>query len=555
MSRFLPLFLLLTISSWAQSPKLLEILADELDRNFKTLKQKADPPPYYLAYAVTETESYSVNAARGALMGSNHRHARVLDVTVRVGNPRLDNYHSIRGDMGQFTAGVSLALEDNPDAIKLRVWEETDRCYRLAVQRLINIRTNKEIKVADKEASDDFSEEQPSAFSQAPPPLTFDLNDWTQRIRKLSGHFPDHPSILGTGIGLAAAREVKYFVNSEGTRLMHGLPMARMTLTAQAKHADGMDLSTFGSFAAADAKRLPKDDEVRKSIDQMAKDLLGLLQAPIVDAYVGPAILSGRAAGVFFHEIFGHRVEGHRLKDESDGQTFAKSVNSSVLPEFLSVTFDPTLRQAASEDLNGWYQFDDEGVKARRVPLVEKGILKTFLMSRTPAPGFPNSNGHGRRQAGAEVVARQSNLLVEASKSVPEARLKELLIEELKKQNKPHGYYFQEITGGFTNTARRGIQAFKVIPLVVYRIYPDGREELVRGADIVGTPLASFAKIIAAGDRLEVFNGFCGAESGDVPVSAVSPAILVSELEVQKKDSSRDRPPLLPPPSTSGGGF
>jgi len=266
---------------------------------------------------------------------------------------------------------------------------------------------------------------------------------------------------------------------------------------------------------------------------RIAKDLTALPDAPPVDAYVGPAILSGRAAGVFFHEILGHRVEGHRLKDDSDGQTFAKSVDRPVLPEFISVAFDPTLKQSAGEELNGWYAFDDEGVKARRVNLVDHGILKTFLMSRTPIPGHPASNGHGRREPGAEVVARQSNLLVQSARAVPEKRLKEMLIEEVKRQNKPYGFYFQEITGGYTQTGRRGIQAFKVIPLVVYRIYPDGKEQLVRGADIVGTPLASFAKILATSDKVEVFNGYCGAESGDVPVSAVSPSILVSELEIQ----------------------
>jgi predicted Zn-dependent protease len=353
---------------------------------------------------------------------------------------------------------------------------------------------------------------------------------------------------------VVASREVKYFVNSEGTRLAHGKPYSRITITASGKATDGMDLATFDDFSSIDPKKLPKDDVIRESIQHVAKDLTGLLGAPVVDPYVGPAILSGRAAGVFFHEIFGHRVEGHRLKDESDGQTFAKSIDKPVLPDFLSVVFDPTRQNIAGEDLNGWYKFDDEGVNARRVAVVENGILKTFLMSRTPNSSFATSNGHGRRQAGAEVVSRQSNLVVEASRTVTEPKLKELLIEEVKKKNKPYGFYFQEITGGFTNTSRRGIQAFKVIPLVVYRIYPDGKEELVRGADIVGTPLASFAKITAAGDKIGVFNGFCGAESGSVPVSAASPAILVSELEVQKKESSRERPPLLGPPPAPGGG-
>lgn len=546
--------LVLCVPSQAANPKLLDILKAELDRNFAILKEKADPPAYYIAYAVTEVEQQSLAATLGTITAEGRpQRTRTLDVTVRAGTPQLDNYRSLRGDFPQFTAGVSLAIEDSPHAIRRRLWEETDRVYKLAAQRLINIRTNQEVRVKEKDISDDFVLQPPIEFAEAPSEIEFDRKDWSRRIATLSLRFAPHPSILGSHIGILAARETKYFVNSEGARLMHGQPSARLTLSAFAKAADGMDLSTFDSFAAADPRRLPKDTELAKAIEKVARDIEGLRQAPVVEPLVGPAILSGRAAGVFFHEIFGHRVEGHRLKDESDGQTFAKSIGQPVLPDFLSVTFDPTRKQAAGEDLNGWYQFDDEGVKARRVPLVEKGILRTFLMSRTPVPGIPTSNGHGRRQAGAEVVARQSNLLVEASQTVSEDRLKQLLIEEVRKQNKPYGFYFQEITGGFTNTGRRGIQAFKVIPLVVYRIYPDGRQELVRGADIVGTPLASFSKIVAAGDKLEVFNGFCGAESGQVPVSAVSPSILVSEIEIQKKESSRELPPLLPAPMPATG--
>jgi predicted Zn-dependent protease len=290
------------------------------------------------------------------------------------------------------------------------------------------------------------------------------------------------------------------------------------------------------------------------AVNRVGKDLKNLLNAPLVDPFVGPAILSGRASGVFFHEIFGHRIEGHRQRDETDGQTFTKSVDTKVLPEFLSVVFDPTRKSMAGMDLNGTYLYDDEGVKARRVPLVENGILKTFLMSRSPVNGFPQSNGHGRKQSGSEIVSRQSNLLVESSKTVSDAKLREMLIEEIKRQGTPYGLYFQNITGGFTFTGRRGLQAFKVIPLVVYRVYPDRRpDELVRGVDIVGTPLASFSRIIATSDKPEVFNGYCGAESGSVPVSAVSPAILVSAIEIQKKEKGNDRPPLLPAPMLTGG--
>jgi hypothetical protein len=182
-------------------------------------------------------------------------------------------------------------------------------------------------------------------------------------------------------------------------------------------------------------------------------------------------------------------------------------------------------------------------------------VLKTFLMSRSPIKGFDQSNGHGRRQPGREVVSRQSNLIVESTNAVPEAKLRQMLLDEVKKQGKQYGLYFSDISGGFTGTQRGEVQAFKVIPVIVYRVYADGRpDELVRGADIVGTPLSSFSKILATSDKPEVFNGYCGAESGSVPVSAVAPAILVSEIEIEKKAKSSDRPPLLPEPTSMENG-
>jgi predicted Zn-dependent protease len=206
------------------------------------------------------------------------------------------------------------------------------------------------------------------------------------------------------------------------------------------------------------------------------------------------------------------------------------------------------LRRYGNEDLVGSYMFDDEGVRARRTAVVENGVLKSFLMSRTPIDGFPASNGHGRAQAGFTPVARQSNLIVSASKTVSRDELKRMLIDEVKRTGKPFGLYFDDIQGGFTITGRTIPNAFNVLPVMVYRIYPDGREELVRGVDLIGTPLTVFSRITAADNEIAVFNGVCGAESGGVPVSAGGPAILVSQIEVQKKSKSQERSPILAPP-------
>ena len=549
---FPSLLLLLAATSAvpAETPVLLDAMSQELNRNFTVLKEKADPPPYFLSYEVTEEEYHTVSGTLGTINNSGGGKNRVLDVSVRVGSPKLDNYHRIRGDRGQFTSGALLTYEDNVNSIKHRLWLETDRAYRAAAERLIRIKTSTQVKVADADDSDDFSSEPAATFQQAPPKLKFDEADWTERIRRLSGRFGNYPSILTSHVSVIAQTDTRFLVNTDGTRVEHGRGYARVVITASAKAADGTDLQSFDTYEAVDASGLPDDKVLMAAIDHVANDVTNLLKAPEAEPFVGPAIFSGRAAGVFFHEIFGHRVEGHRQKDDTEGQTFTKSVNTKVLPDFLSVVFDPTKRKIGNVDLNGWYDYDDEGVKARPVTAVENGVLKTFLMSRSPVKGFDHSNGHGRRQPGLEVVSRQSNLIVESSNAVSDAKLRQMLIDEVKKRNKPYGLYFREITGGFTTTQRAGLQAFKVIPIVVYRVYPDGRpDELVRGTDIVGTPLASFSKILATGDKPEVFNGYCGAESGSVPVSAVSPSILVSEIEIEKKAKGNDRPPLLPEPT------
>jgi predicted Zn-dependent protease len=524
-------------------------MSEELNRNFSTLKAKADPPPYFLSYEVTEEDYHGVAATLGALTSNSHGKNRRLDVCVRVGSPKLDNYHRVRGERTQFTSGAPLTFEDRPGSIKQRIWLETDRAYRLAAERLIKIRTNAEVKVAEQDASSDFSHEEPGVRLEPVPLARFAADQWTARVRKLSEKFSDYPGILTSSVSVTYQNETKYFVSSEGSRLRYGRGFARVIVNAQAKAMDGTDLATGETFEATDPGGLPRDEVIAAAVERVAQDLKALLIAPEAEPFAGPAIFSGRAAGVFFHEIFGHRVEGHRQKDEQEGQTFTKSVGAKVLPDFLSVVFDPTRNKSGNIELNGSYTYDDEGIAARPVTVVENGVLKSFLMSRSPIQGFDHSNGHGRRQPGLEVVSRQSNLLVESSHAVPEARLREMLVEEIKRQNKPYGLYFRDVIGGVTNTGRQGVQAFKVIPIIVYKVYPDGRpDELIRGADIVGTPLASFAKILATSDRSQVFNGYCGAESGNVPVSAVSPALLVSEIEIERKNKSQDRPPLLPFP-------
>lgn len=531
----------------------LSVLEESVARSLKVLKEKGDPPPYFLRYLVTETDEHQLSATQGAIRRDSHNRRRLGDVEVRVGGYEFDStrrFRSSRGfDMDRFRS-VRLPIEDDRDALKAGLWLETDRRYWAAAERFPLVQAEAAVKAAAEDTSADFSQEPAEKLVLRLPAAPAGIASWKSRLKTLSALFRDEPGILESEAQLTVTTERKYFASSEGASIQQGSVLWRLSFFATARAADGMDLYLFEAFSSRSETGLPDDKTLTGTIAKMKSTLAALTKAPVLEPYTGPAILSGRAAGVFFHEVFGHRIEGHRQKDEGEGQTFTKMTGQRVLPDFLSVHDDPTVRSSAGVDLHGTYAVDDEGVRARRVNVVEKGILRNFLMSRSPVSGFPVSNGHGRAQAGARPVGRQANLIVEASESVSQARLRELLIEECRKQGKPYGLYLADISGGFTYTGRAMPQVFQVTPLVVYRVYTDGRpDELVRGADLIGTPLVSFSKILAAGSERAVFNGHCGAESGMVPVAASAPSILTAQIEIQKRVKTGSRPPVLPPPA------
>jgi predicted Zn-dependent protease len=532
----------------------LKAMSDELARNFAALKTQPTPP-YFLSYEVTDMRTAIVAAEFGALHQSSESHRRQLGVTLRVGSYAFDNTHTVRGNfaradamMDRFTATAPIPVDDDPEAIRNVLWFQTDRRYKSAVQQLASARTNARVAIAAEDSSGDYSAAPVTSFSEPVVPFQLDRAVWEKRLRSYTAPFAKYGDIYDANASLEAKVETRWYVNSEGTQVQISEPTYRLVLVAHSKAADGMELPRYETFFATTAAGLPTDKVVLDAVDRMIKDLHALRVAPVVDPYTGPAILSGRAAAVFFHEVFGHRVEGQRQKNEDEAQTFKKRINQQILPDNFSVTFDPTIRKLGAVELMGSYRFDNEGVAARPLTVVQNGVLKSFLMSRVPIEGIPASNGHGRAQAGLAPVARQSNLIVQVAHPVSHDELKKMLIEQIKRDNKPFGLIFEDIEGGFTITQRFIPNAFNVLPIMVYRVFPDGRQELVRGVDLIGTPLTTFSKIAAADDQIATFNGICGAESGAVPVSASSPALLISQIEVQKKMKSQERPPILPAP-------
>ena len=535
----------------AASPNLVT-MGQELDREMSILS-KADPPAYYIGYTLTSMDHAEVMGSNGALLNSQETKSRWLEARVRVGTYDLDNTHQIGNapSQQQTSFGRAAPVEDDPGVLRRSFWLETDKQYRAAAEAFIKVQTGNDVQAQTAEAhAPDFSHEQPEVSYGPEVFLKIDRKPWEDKVRLYTRTFRSSAQILNSIVTFTAQADNEYQANTEGTRLQFGQVRYRLELFIQGKATDGMDINRYYNFDWNDPADAPDDKTVLAECDALRKELESLVVAPLVGPYVGPTLLTGRAAAVFFHEVFGHPDEGFRQKDINEGQTFAHYVGEKLLPDFISIYDDPTLHRVGSTVLLGDYPYDDEGVPSQRVTLVDHGVLRNFEMSRQAILGFLQSNGHGRRQIGYQPESRQGNLIVESSRTVSNAELHTMLIEEIRKQGKPFGLLIDDIEGGFTMTGRSQPQAFQIEPLVVYKVFPDGRpDEMVRGVNIAGTRLVSLEKIIATGDTPEVFNGYCGAESGSVPVAAVAPAILISEMEVQKKETSTDRPPILPHPA------
>lgn len=557
---FFIFFILCGAAAWGQGKdNLLNLMKEEMNREMAVLKTR-DIPAYYIDYRINEVQSSILQASFGSIVTANDNHVRVFSANVKVGSYELDNTHHESGmeiqEMPRFASINVIPVDDDPLVIKKEMWQSTQQAYRGAMDSYKAIRTALSSK-PKKEKLNDFTKEKPSVYYEDKTAELSELwnkADWESKVKKYSRLFSPAADFISAEATFRMETERKYFVSTEGSEVVQNLTYCYLFISGSIRADDGDILPLTKSYYATSPTALPTDEIIAQDVNELMRKLRLLKKAPLAEPYTGPAILYAQSAGVFFHEIFGHRVEGHRLRSEFDGQTFKEKINEQVLPKSLDVIFDPTISKYEGKQLNGFYQYDDEGIKGQRVKAVEKGILKNFLMSRTPLENFATSNGHGRSSIGMNAVSRQSNLIVENSKPVSMDDLRKMLIKECIRQNKKYGYFFRNVIGGFTTTDRYNPNAFNIFPTEVYRVYVDGRaDELVRGVDLIGTPLSMFAEITAAGDTKDVFIGFCGAESGSVPVSAVAPSLFVRRIETQKKPKENQEPTLLPSPDRKNG--
>lgn len=530
---------------------LLDAMRTELDRNMATLALPGSPKPYFIAYRYNRIEAINLSSKYGSLQKrevDKPFHAPYIEV--RVGDRHIDNTPMDSSGIGGYDSDWTYGpLDANPDAVRTAFWIGTDTVYKMAIQWLTSKQSELAQRLEDADRPDDFTEETAHQHFDPPAAVEMSVDQWTDIINKASARFKAYPWIHDSSVDVWGKRDTMLLVSSEGSRIARELRYYWLSVDCTAYNPKGEKETHRAYQFVREPGELLTPKQIDALVDQTAAELKQLLVAEQQAPYTGPAILFPEATGVMFHEALGHRLEADRLRVETDGHTFKGKAGEKILPNFISVYDDPTTRGADGRLLAGSYNFDDEGIPAQPVTLVDRGVLKNFLLARTPIKGFTRSNGHGRADPWRQPMARMANLVVSSSRGIPYEQLKKRLIEECRQRGKPYGLIIKSMHGGETNTSTWKYQAFRQEPRLIYRVNLDsGQETLMRGVSVVGTPLLAIQGILECSDTTGTLNAYCGSVSGHIPVSASGPAILCSEVEFQRESYTKSRPPILDPP-------
>lgn len=523
----------------ATALRTLRVITEECQRAKQTMRLPGHPRPYYVSYLVRDEEDWRVKARYGSISVDRYDRGRNGFVDVRVGSYRNDQLQDgglldNDKDAESYTY-VDLPYGPGPDGLRHGLWRLADARFREAVEGLLDKQsrhltyqdTNRQLRALQK-----MRPETDIAWRDTP---KSDPDAWREFVESASRSLRSLDHVKDGFVEIERSRSCVYFASSEGVKKLRVTDIWSVECYLWLLSPRGDSFPHTIKKTVTDPSELPTLSEFRAEIRRAARQLEGQFDAPLVRSFCGPALLEPVPAGLLIHEAVGHRLEGSRLLSTGEGQTFKDSVGKQILPEFLSLYDDPTLDRFEGKSLVGHYPFDDEGVAAGSASLVERGRLKGFLTGREPIGKRHASNGHSRGSYHRRPVSRMGNLIAESHAGLEPAELEAKFLQEIRDSGAPFGIRIVEASSGETTTDAYNFQAFLGEAGRVERIYPDGRREWVRGLSFVGTPLNAIRSIVAAGNRYAVDNAWCGAESGYVPVSTVSPALLLSELEMQGK--------------------
>lgn len=556
----------------AQAPAadpLLQAMHDEVDRSVK-LKLPNLEAPYFVEYVLDESDSFSVTASLGGLLSRSRDHFREPDVHVRVGDYKFDNTNFAGGGGG---GGSRYDLESFPldnayPVLRRYLWLETDSVYKGAVEAISRKRAAMR-NINQNDQLNDFAHAEPLHFVKPFQHLALDEKTWVDRTRTLSALFAQYPDVKTSSVELHADNGGYYVVNSEGTEVQVPEDVAYLRARATAQASDGMTLHDAVAFHALDLAHMPSDEQMTRGLTGMAENVTALARAPKGEDYSGPVLFEGEAGPQIFAELLAKNLtlsrqpaggRGGGTPGEFDGRMGAR-----VLPDTFDVVDDPTQKEWRGKALFGSYDVDREGVMAKPLHLVEKGALKAYLLTRQPVRGFEGSNGRARLPGGQANVADVSNLFVSSSETVPAADMKKKLVELIQARNKPYGIVVRKMD--FPSTAapdelRRLLQGAQgtahpvSMPLLVYKVFPDGHEELVRGLRFRGFNARSLKDILMVGDDATAFEfldstapfALVGYASYTTEACVVAPSILIDDLELHPVEDELPKLPVVPAP-------
>jgi hypothetical protein len=560
----------------AQAPApdpVLQAMRDEMDRSRQLTVPNLEAP-YFIEYLIDEADSFTVSASLGGIVSRRRDRFREPEAHVRVGDYKFDNTNYVgsgfafgtRYDVGRFP------LDDAYPVMRRHLWLRTDSAYKSAVEAISRKRAAMR-NVTQSEPVEDFAHAGPVRHIREIGRLTIDEDSWTNRVRALSAVFAQYPEVEWSSVELEASEGGYYLVNSEGTevRVPEGAAILRARASAQA--ADGMTMRDAVTWVAADAGRLPGDAELSRGVAALAQNITALAHAPKGEDYSGPVLFESAAGAQLLAEVLGRNLALSRrpVMEPGRGGGFVPSelegrIGARVLPESFDVVDDPTQKEWRGRPLFGSFEVDREGVAAAPLRLVEKGVLKGYLLTRQPVRGFAGSNGRARLPgAFGAATADFGNLFVSSSEAVPAAELKKKLVQLCEARNKPYGIVIRKMDFPSTASveeARRILTASQghgrpvSVPILAYRVYRDGREELVRGLRFRGLNARSLKDILAAGDDSAAFEfldnpapfALVGATSFTAEVSVVAPSILIDDLELHPVEDEMPKLPVAPPP-------
>jgi TldD protein len=531
------------------SRRVLQSMEAELKRSMRGLRLSGHPRPYFISYLLHHSQGLDVWGRYGSVFNAEPIRSCDLYTEVRVGSHRFDQTvdGGLHADLGERESYNWLVgpQDLNQEAVRYAFWKLTQLKYWEALQEFYE---KKKIMVEQRLRRDapSFSKEPVLVHQGSVEPLQLSQPAWEDFVRRSSTLLKSYKQLIDPYVRVRGMSRLRFFVNSEGTKFVAQEKYFEAIVNAWLLTKDGVYLNAARMFHGRSEDELPDQAKVEEAIELVARDLEGLARARPMEPYAGPALLSGLASGLIFHEAIGHRLEGERMISRSEGQTFASKIGKQILPTSVDLLDDPSMQRWEGKSLYGHYPVDDEGVASQPVTLVERGELKTFLLSRSCVRGFKRSNGHGRHERFQDPMARMANLVVKSTDRFTWEQLKEQLLREVQARKLPHGIIVKRVSSGETRTDHYDFQAFKGVPTEVYTVDPrTGKETRVRDVNFIGTPLAAIQRIKAFGGDYEVDNSYCFAESGSVPVSTIAPAMLVEELELQRATTRYFRPPVL----------